>query len=108
MAKECTIEVDAGVCKMKTMIHAVQDDATGMVRVEIKSDCHNILRFSWRFPDINPYTEIESPMCETDTYRHASKYIPHAACPIPCAVIRAVEVASDMGIRRDITINYVD
>lgn len=105
MPKECTVDVDAGVCKMKTTIHAVQDDTTGMVHIDIKSDCHNILKLSWRFPEINPYTEIESPICETETYKQASEHLPHAACPVPCAIIKAVEVASDLGIKRDVTIN---
>jgi len=105
MGKECTVDVDAGVCKMRTTIHAVQDDATCMVHVDIKSDCPNVLKFSWRFPDINPYTEIESPITETETYKHASEHLPHAACPVPCAIIKAVEVASDLGIKRDVTIN---
>ena len=59
---------------------------------------------SWRFKPVNPYTEIESPICESDIYKWANDVLPHAACPVPCALIKAVEVASDMGIKRDVSI----
>ncbi len=95
--------VDAGVCKMKTVIRAVQSDDM-MVGISIDSDCHNILKMSWGIKSINPYTEIESKICETDVYKRANETLPHAACPVPCAIIKAVEVASDMGIKRDATI----
>lgn len=103
MCKECKVCVDAGVCRMVTRIHAVHQEDM-MVRVSIESDCHHILKMSWGLKPINPYTEIESPICESEVYQLANKNLPHAACPVPSAIIKAVEVASDMGIKRDVTI----
>lgn len=100
---ECNVKVDAGVCKMVTKIHAVQDEMA-MVKVDIESDCPYVLKMSWRMEPINPYTEIESPMFETDVYKWASEVLPHAACPVPCGIIKAVEIASDMGIKRNVSI----
>ena len=105
MAKECTVVVDAGPCKMKTRIHAVQQEDM-MIKVEIESDCHHILKMSWKIDVINPYTEVESRISETDVYKRASDVLPHAACPVPGAIIRAIEVASDMGVKRDATITF--
>ena len=105
MPKECTIEVDAGPCGMKTIIHAVQEEDM-MVRLDIESDCHHILKMSWRIKPVNPYTEVESPIIETDIYKWASEVLPHAACPVPSALVRAVEVASDMGVKRDAAIRF--
>ena len=103
MTRECTVTVDAGVCKMKTVIHAVQQDDM-MIRLDIESDCHNILKMSWRIKPVNPYTEVESKICESDIYRWANEVLPHAACPVPCGMIKAIEVAGDLGIKRDVTI----
>ena len=103
MTNECTVTCDAGVCKLKTIIHAIQQD-DDMVKLAIESDCHNILKMSWRVQPVNPYTELEAPMLETDIYKWASETLPHAACPVPCAMIKAVEVASDMGVKRDVEI----
>ena len=103
MPKECIVTVDAGVCKMKTVIRAVQQEDM-MVKVEITSDCHNILKMSWGIDTINPYTEVESNILDTEVYRRANGILPHAACPVPGAIIKAVEVAADLGIKRDVSI----
>ena len=103
MPKECTVTVDAGVCKMKTVIHAVQQDDM-MIRIDITSDCHNILKMSWGIDTVNPYTEVEARIAETEIYRRANDVLPHAACPVPCAIIKAIEVAGDLGVKRDVSI----
>lgn len=103
MANECTVTVDAGVCKMKTRIHAVQQDDM-MIKLDIESDCHNVLKMSWRVKPVNPYTEVESKMIESEIYKWASETLPHAACPVPCGMIKAVEVAADLGIKRNAVI----
>ena len=100
---DCKVCVDAGVCKMRTLITA-KDNGMGLIELDIKSDCPNILKMSWGIKEINPYSEIESPICESEIYKLANDTLPHAACPVPCAIIKAVEVASDMGIKRDVTI----
>ena len=104
MPRECTVTVDAGVYKMRTVIHAVQQDDM-MIALDMESDCHNVLKMSWRVKPINPYTEVESKICESDIYRWAGETLPHAACPVPCAMVKAVEVAADLGIKRNVTID---
>ena len=91
---------------MKTRIHAVQQEDM-MVKIDIESDCHHILKMSWRVGPVNPYTEVEASILETDIYKWASQVLPHAACPVPSAMIRAVEVSSDMGVKRDAAIKFV-
>ncbi len=104
MSDECKVTVDGGVCKMITTIEAKSNPDTGMVEIEIHSDCPNVLRMSWSIQPICPYTEVEGKMCETDVYKLASESLPHAACPVPCGMVKAVEVAGGLGLKRDVTI----
>lgn len=104
MSEECKVTVDAGVCKMKTVILAKSNDSTGMVELEIHSDCPNILKMSWAVQPICPYSEVEAAMNETDIYKLASERLPHAACPVPCGMVKAVEVAGGLGLKRNATI----
>jgi hypothetical protein len=101
MSDMCKVTVEAGVCRMKTVIIATANPETGMVDLEIKSDCPNLLKFSWTLQPICPYTEVEAPMNETEVYKLASATIPHAACPVPCGIIKAIEVAGGLGLKRD-------
>lgn len=106
MTDECTVRVDAGVCKMVTIIHAKQNDM-GMVELSIESDCPNVLKMSWIIEPVSPYEEVEAAMNETTVYKWASERLPHAACPVPCGIIKAVEVAGDLGLKRNVTIEIL-
>jgi len=104
MTDRCKVTVAAGVCKMNTVITAVQNPETGSVDLDIQSDCANILKMSWTLKSVCPYTEVEAAMNESDTYKCASECIPHAACPVPCGIIKAIEVAGGLGLKRDVSL----
>jgi hypothetical protein len=88
---------------MVTTIHAKENDE-GMIELDIQSDCPNVLKMSWMVEPVSPWTEVEAAMNETDVYKWASERLPHAACPVPCAMIKAIEVAADLGLKRNVTI----
>jgi len=99
---ECKVTVDAGVCKKISVIEAKTNDE-GYVELKVKSDCPNILKLSWSLEPEFAFMVVESPMNRTKIYELASEDIPHAACPVPSAMIKAIEVAGDLGLKRDVT-----
>ena len=105
----CKVEVDPGACKMKTVIVCKPSDDMMSVVFEVQTDCKFVKRYLENLPkDINPYTTLESPMGESVLYTAANGTLNHSACPIPCAMIKAMEVASDMGIKRDVKFTITD
>ena len=97
---ECKVTVDAGVCKMITVVNAKTND-DGYVEVDIKSDCPYVLKMSWAIKPVFAFTVVESPMNETEIYELASKNLAHTACPVPSGILKAIEVAGELGIKRD-------
>ncbi len=106
MSEKVEVLVDAGVCKMKTLITAFENDM-GLVEIHIRSDCPNILKMSWSIEPMSPYSEVEAKFSESEVYRLADEAIPHTACPVPAGIIKALEVAGDLGLKRDSTIHFV-
>ncbi len=104
---DCKICVDAGVCKMKTLITA-KDNGMGLIEIDIKSDCPNVLRMSWKLEPMSPYAEVEAPFDQSSVYKLASDAIPHTACPVPAGIVKALEVAGDLGLKRDSSIHFVE
>jgi hypothetical protein len=100
---ECKVTVDAGVCKMITVIEAKMNE-DGYVELNIKSDCPNILKMSWSLKPEFAFMVVEAPMNRTQVYGLASADIPHAACPVPSGMRKAIEVAGDLGLKRNVTI----
>ncbi len=98
-----TVTVDAGVCKMRTKITAWSTEM-GDVEYTIESDCPKILRLSWSVKPLNPFDVVEVPFKDNPVYLLASEELEHAACPVPCAIVKAIEVASGLGLKRDVSI----
>lgn len=107
MSEECRVCVDAGVCKMKTLITA-RDNGMGLIEIDIKSDCPNILRMSWKLEPMSPYAEVEAPFDRSFIYKLATEAIPHTACPVPSGIVKALEVAGDLGLKRDCSIRFLE
>ncbi|MCL2142753.1 MAG: hypothetical protein FWH44_00610 [Methanomassiliicoccaceae archaeon] len=98
---ECKVTVDAGVCKMVSVINAKMNE-DGYVDVKIESQCPNVLKLSWSLKPEFAFMIVETPMIKTDIYKLASEDLPHTACPVPSAIIKAIEVAGELGIKRDV------
>lgn len=101
---ECKVEVDPGVCKMRTIINAKPSEDMMNIEVSIDTDCAMIKSFASDLKPIGAYDESELPMVQNPVYITASKHIKHSACPVPCAVLKAVEVAADLGLKRDVSL----
>ena len=90
---ECNITVDPGVCKMNAKIHAEPSEDMMSVVVTIDSPCKMIKAFAEALKPVGAYDEFTLPMVQNPVYITASEHITHSACPIPCAVLKAIEVA---------------
>lgn len=106
MSEEVRVAVDAGVCKMKTLITAKENEM-GLVEIGIRSDCPNILKMSWRLEPLSPYSEVEADFSKSEIYRLAEGNVPHTACPVPAGIIKAIEVAGGLGLKRDASIHFL-
>lgn len=106
MSEEIRVLVDAGACKMRTLVTAKENDM-GLVEIEIRSDCPNILKLSWNLEPMSPYSEVEALFSESSIYKLAEHDIPHTACPVPAGIVKALEVAGGLGLKRDSIIHFV-
>lgn len=102
MSDECTVTVMAGVCAMTTKIHAKMNDDMS-VTLEIETDCPQIKKGleAEPIPVGMPWDEVGVPMIESGIYKWASEHLRHTACPVPCCVIKAIEAAGGLGLKKD-------
>ncbi|MBN2041181.1 MAG: hypothetical protein JW864_14150 [Spirochaetes bacterium] len=95
-------EITAGICGFSTTVNAVMEDDD--CKITIETQCQHIKKMAEELTEVDPYQEIsfkgELPL----TYELAIKYLPHAACPVPAGIIKAVEVASRMALPKDLFI----
>lgn len=103
-------EVDAGVCGEYVEIEVYQT-SRDTVGVRINSDCEmlasmneELAEVKWRGKD----HEVFRPIPESAVYQAAGCHLRHTGCPIPAAIVKAIEVEVGIAVPRDVTIRIHD
>jgi hypothetical protein len=94
--------VNAGVCGRTATIRAAKT-AGYVVRIELDTDCPHVAKIAPQPVEVDALREIGlrgglPPLLET-AYRCCA----HAACPVPSALVKAVEVAGGLALPDDVT-----
>jgi hypothetical protein len=92
---------------MITTITATASDDMMTVNVRIESNCPMVQKMD-PMEGLNPYDVIASPFNASEVYNKASGCIKHTACPVPCGIVKAVEAESGMGLKRPVSIEFVE
>lgn len=95
-------EVMAGNCGFTTRVIATQEDK--IVTLEIHSECKAIQKMATALTQVNPFDEISFRRGMPHILKTSVAYCTHAACPVPVAIIKAVEVEAGLALPSDVTI----
>ena len=95
--------VNAGVCGFKTVIIS-KAEGNRYATLEIKTDCPNLKPLESETITADAYKECFTKSGKSGIYETVGKYCKHAACPVPVAVIKAIEAACGLALPRDVKI----
>ena len=103
------VHVQPGICGLESTIDAACEDGQ-MVRLEIESTCPNIKALSGPLAEVDGYSIAFSRFSESPVYRAAETEFKHAACPVPIAIVKAVEAACGLALPKnvEVTIERID
>ena len=94
--------INSGICGFTTEVIARAERNT--CSLIITSDCPSIQGLAEELLQVDPMKEItyqgEGPL----TLRLAREHCPHPACPVPCGIIKAVEVEAGLALPKDVSI----
>jgi len=102
------VEVFAGICGHSAVIEVTSVDAAH-VNVTIHSACEQITAMN---PDLEYVQwkgkghQVFKRMTESVVYQSAARHIRHTACPIPAAILKAIEVEAGIALPKDVTITF--
>ena len=99
-----TVDIAPGICGFVTHIECTADDMF-IAHLDIESQCAHIKQMAEMLKEVSAFDEIRKPITETATYQAAASAKCHAACPVPCAVIKALEVAAGLALPKDVQIS---
>ena len=96
------VKVNPGVCGLNTTIKAESEDME-VVRIDIDSQCPHITAMGDLIKELDGYTECFAKLGSGDIYKAANQKCKHAACPVPSAMVKAVEVACGLALPADVS-----
>ncbi len=101
-APSAVVLVDAGVCGHTATVKATK--TTGYnVRVELESDCPHVQKIAPEPIEVDAVRQIGLRGGLPPLLESAYACCAHAACPVPSALIKAVEVAAGLALPGDVT-----
>lgn len=97
------VKVEAGVCGFVTEVEAILDDSQ-KVTLSIESDCPHVMALADNYPESEGMMEVFLPFGESPLFKAAQDNLKHSACPVPTAIMKAIEVSCGLALPRDVAI----
>jgi hypothetical protein len=96
------VVVDAGCCRYKAVVRAKK---TGKmtVCVTISSACEMLTDMNPELAEVDWRRGVFEAISDCTVYQICSKHIRHAACPVPAAILKAIEVEAGLALPVDVT-----
>lgn len=96
-------EINAGVCGFVTEVEAESEDLQ-TVTIRIKTQCPNLKPLEKEPMEVDGFVECFGKIGEGEIFGQCRKYCKHAACPVPTGIIKAVEIACEIALPKNVEI----
>jgi len=113
------VECDPGVCGMPAIIEAERSTSSresaagkGKVRIRVQCDCERVVKMVGQLTEVDEEVVDEwdpiKPRGESRVCQYARELRLCAACPVPTAILKAVEAEAGLAVARDACIKFID
>jgi hypothetical protein len=99
------VTVDAGCCGIKAVVHAKKTGDTS-VRIRISSDCEMLTNMNPELTEVSWREGVFGRISDCKIYEISSRHIEHTACPMPAAILKAIEVETGLAAPVDVTMTF--
>jgi hypothetical protein len=95
--------VNPGICGMVATIE-VAKVGKRRVRVEITSECEKVTKMGESPLELSQFDALK-PHTDSEVYKCASEHHLCTSCPIPMAILKAIEVESGLALPRSVSVH---
>ncbi|SHJ64410.1 hypothetical protein SAMN02745751_03025 [Dethiosulfatibacter aminovorans DSM 17477] len=99
------IIVNPGICGLITEIEVEAVDGMN-AEFKVESQCGHIRKLADDVPSVNGYEEVFKKYGEGAIAKAAAVHCSHAACPVPTAMLKGVEVACSLALPKEVEIKF--
>ena len=98
------VVVDPGICGLQTTVE-VDKVSKRKVKVIIASDCEIVTQLGNSLTEVDQWEAIKQ-YGDCQVLKAASKCHMHVTCPVPVAVLKAIEVEAGLALPRDVLVQF--
>ncbi len=99
-----TVVVSSGACGFTVTIKASKGKGR-TIEVVLETACEMVQKMQGDVASLDRMAALVS-FDKNAVYRSAAKHLRHAACPVPSAILKAIETEAGMNVPRDATILF--
>jgi hypothetical protein len=97
--------VTPGICGFTCRVQAQMSEGKSVSILITQSECKQIQRLAESLTEMG-LRELFTPVTRNPVFVLAQQAGCHVSCPVPVAVLKAVEVAMEMALPRDVEIRF--
>jgi hypothetical protein len=99
------VVIHPGACGMLVRVEVEKKDAK-TYSVRIDSECEMVLKLGKEIPELTMMDAFKR-LLDNPVYTKAAICLRHVACPVPAAILKALEVEAGLNLPRDVSITFV-
>lgn len=96
------VEIDPGICGHTTTVKAAGGEMY-TVRVTLESTCTHVQKIDTELGEVNALHQIGLREGLPPVLQTAYSHCIHAACPVPCGLVKAIEAAAGLALPQDVS-----
>ena len=98
------VVIEPGVCGMTVSIE-VTKTGRRQFRIDLTTDCEMLTEMGKSLVEVN-LKDVLKPQVQSKIYQSASECHIHASCPVPMAILKAIEVEAGLALPRPVTMYF--
>ena len=99
------VKVNPGACGMPAEIEVEKKDSRTYT-LRISSECEMVVKLAKEVPELTMMDAFKR-LQDNPVYRKGATCLKHVACPVPSAVLKALEVEAGLNVPKDVSITFV-
>jgi hypothetical protein len=101
---DVVVTVDSGVCRFKSRIVGSPGGTT--VHLRIESDCPCVQELAEELKSVEPFGALKMPYSSNPIYLRSGKVLNHSTCPVPMAILKCIEAAAGLALKRSVKMEF--
>ncbi|OGW58250.1 MAG: hypothetical protein A2Z09_02445 [Nitrospirae bacterium RBG_16_43_8] len=99
------VVVNPGICGFPVTVIAEKREGK-KIHISLDTECEMVKKMAEDIASLEMMASFTG-LAINPVYKSAAQHLKHAACPVPSAILKAVEVEAGLCIPKDVNISFV-